>query len=645
MNNIIKTVFRITLVLVLFSVVGCKDDDNFLEVTIESVSPNPVYPFETVTMQGSNFDLIQFVFVGNRQVEFQLYDDTLTFVVPDSNLVPAGVTTVTLAMVGGYRVTTEIEILVLPIPQIRAISPTAAAPGSEVTIAGTSLDNDTSVTIGGMAATISSNNGSEMVVVVPAGLSNYEAAEIEITTSFGSTSSDDVGALFFAGPNLLLNGELEMGGGDDFDNWGKWNGGTLMTATTNSNEAYFGRTLKAAPEAGNPWNIQFVSDPVPTAIGSDYTVVMWAKSDGNGVMRFSTNPDALYGPDNEIGANWTQIIWTFTANTANTRVVLDMGAGSSTLFIDNITLIEGSGATVGPSELLVNGSFEDDLNNWESLNGTHTVSTSEFYCGSASLTATGAGANPWDTQIASDPLALEAGTEYEISFWAKAAGPDGVFRISMSQYDGNGSDFFYSDDLSIPEDWTYFSFVVEAQTVASGVYRLLFDMGATAQTFFVDNVTVKEYVMPTGINENGGFEEDLDTWESLNGVHAISTSEFHSGSASMTATGAGSNPWNTQIASSSLDMVAGTDYKISFWAKAAGPDGVFRISMSQYDGNGSDFFYSDDLSIPEDWTYFSFVVEAQTVASGVYRLLFDMGATAQTFFLDDVSVVEYDGCD
>jgi hypothetical protein len=261
------------------------------------------------------------------------------------------------------------------------------------------------------------------------------------------------------------------------------------------------------------------------------------------------------------------------------------------------------------------------------------------------MTATGAASNPWNTQLASDPMDMVAGTDYEISFWAKAAGPGGIFRISMSQYDGNGSDFFYSPDLDIPEDWTYFSFVVTAANVPSGEYKLLFDMGATSQTFFLDAVSVKEYEFTGSLVANGGFEDGLTNWTTLNGAHAISTTEFHSGSASMTATGAASNPWNTQLASDPMDMVAGTDYKISFWAKAAGPDGIFRISMSQYDGNGSDFFYSSDLDIPEDWTYFTFVVTAANVPSGEYKLLFDMGATGQTFFVDDVEVTEYDACE
>lgn len=650
MKKYIKLLFSFIAVFTLITVVSC-DDDEFSgngkgtgNVSIASISPGAEYPDETVTLVGTGFNEVQFVFVGNLQAEFQLDGDTIYFVVPTKAVV--GMTTVTLAMAENYRVSVDFEVLLRPTPVFEKISPSAAQSGEIVTIKGVNLGNIVAAKIGGSDAEVeASSTASELKLIVPDGLPENSLAEIELETIHGIEKSESI---FYIGQNLILNGELELGDGDNFTNWGKWNGGEGMTATTSENEVYVGRSLKAIGAGGDAWRTQFVSDPVETIIGVEYTAFMWIKAEAaGGNMRFSTNESAgaQYSGNYDIGTEWQQVQWAFTATSPETRFVLDLGATTTTFFVDNITLIAGGGGSIGAPELLVNGSFEDGLTGWESLNGSHDVSTSEFYCGSTSMTATGAGANPWDTQIASDPLDLVEGTTYEISFWAKAAGPDGVFRISMSQYDGNGSDFFYSADMEIPEDWTYFSHVVEAAAVPSGVYRLLFDMGATVQTFFVDAISVKEYEVPTGLNVNGGFEDGLTGWESLNGTHDVSTSEFHSGGASLTATGAGGNPWDTQIASDPMDMIEGRDYKISFWAKAAGPNGVFRISMSQYDGNGSDFFYSSDLEISEDWTYFTFIVNAAAVPSGVYRLLFDMGATTETFFVDDVAVVEYDACE
>ena len=413
--------------------------------------------------------------------------------------------------------------------------------------------------------------------------------------------------------------------------------------------------MRVVPAAGNPWDRQVASTAVPLNFGDVYTVVLWAKGETAGAqMRVSVSQydgngaDYFYGETVEMSTNWEQYTWTFTVTNdlPTHRVVLDMGMGAVPFAIDQIGLVPGSIGASGPVELLANSSFETDLTGWTALNGAAEVTSAEAYCGSQSMTATGAGGNPWDVQIASDAMELEVGTDYEIGFWAKAAGPDGVFRLSMSQFaSGQSDDFFYSPDLTIPEEWTYFSFVTTAQATSTGNHRLLFDMGASTQTFFVDGVSVKEYeVSSSSEYSNGGFEDGLTGWTALNGAAEAST-DAHSGSGSMTATGAGGNPWDTQIASDAVALTVGNQYKISFWAKAAGPDGVFRISMSQYDGNGADFFYSRDLEIPEDWSYFAFVTTAQATASGDHRLLFDMGATTQTFFIDDVSVVEHDACE
>ena len=652
-KSVKKILHLFTIVALVISTIGCNDDDPFAEVNVSGSDVMSGYPLDQVTLQGSNFELVQFVFVGKLQVEFQLGDGILTFVIPQNAVI--GTTTITLAMVDNYRVTYPFEVLLTPVPIIQAFDKAYAAAGESVTITGTSFNAEYNpvVTFDGMEASITSNTPTQLVVTVPAGVSDIDYLEVEVSNNFGSGTATTA---FVARQNLLVNSQLNQGSGNDFTGWEKLNGGDTMTELT-GNAAYGGgRSMRIAPAGGNPWDRQLASTPTPLNFGEEYTIILFAKAEAAGAqMRVSVSQyngsgaDYFYGETKEISNTaWLPYTWTFTVTNdlPTHKVVLDMGMGSVPFGIDHIALVPGSfSAAVGPPELLANGSFEDGLTGWATLNGSHSVSTTESYCGSQSMTATGAASNPWNTQLASDPMDMVAGTDYEISFWAKAAGPGGIFRISMSQYDGNGSDFFYSPDLDIPEDWTYFSFVVTAANVPSGEYKLLFDMGATSQTFFLDAVSVKEYEFTGSLVANGGFEDGLTNWTTLNGAHAISTTEFHSGSASMTATGAASNPWNTQLASDPMDMVAGTDYKISFWAKAAGPDGIFRISMSQYDGNGSDFFYSSDLDIPEDWTYFTFVVTAANVPSGEYKLLFDMGATGQTFFVDDVEVTEYDACE
>jgi hypothetical protein len=164
------------------------------------------------------------------------------------------------------------------------------------------------------------------------------------------------------------------------------------------------------------------------------------------------------------------------------------------MYIDAFSLKE----YVPKTSLYANGGFEDDLAGWEILNGPENaeVSAAESYEGDKSLKVVGKGGNPWDVQIASDAEVLTVGQQYKIGFWAKAAGEEGYFRISASQYDGQGSDFFYSRDFNLTTDWAYYSAVFEAKTTATGDVRVLIDAGATSQTLYIDNLVISEYTDP-----------------------------------------------------------------------------------------------------------------------------------------------------
>ena len=120
-----------------------------------------------------------------------------------------------------------------------------------------------------------------------------------------------------------------------------WNGADRMTAETT--EVHGGaRALKVVNSAAaNPWDTQFVSDPVSTEVDKEYTATMWVKGE-TATVRFSTNAGAgaLYGPDYTITSEWQQVSWDFVANDTSISLVLDMGASQATFYVDDIELKE-----------------------------------------------------------------------------------------------------------------------------------------------------------------------------------------------------------------------------------------------------------------------------------------------------------------
>lgn len=149
-----------------------------------------------------------------------------------------------------------------------------------------------------------------------------------------------------AGPpapvNLLANGDLELGSGDDFDNWSKWNGADRMTEETS--DVFEGaRAVKVVNLAdGNEWDAQFVSDAVTMEVDALYTISMMIKGEADGgIVRFSTNEGtAQYGPNYTVTTAWQEVTWEITATDAATGIILDLGKSEATYIIDDIKVIK-----------------------------------------------------------------------------------------------------------------------------------------------------------------------------------------------------------------------------------------------------------------------------------------------------------------
>lgn len=647
--------YQLGLLAIMMLVVMACEEDEIPQVAIANQNMASAYPGDQVTLEGTNFNTIQFVFIGNRQAAFQLDGDVLTFTVPES--ATPGQNVLTLAMANNYRVTGEIEVLIRPNPVIQSISPSAVAPGENVTIRGVSLDNLVAARIGEIDVTVVSNTAEELVVTVPDGLAVNTPAEIYIETTGGVVTSQST---FYVGQNLALNGQLEAGSGNDFDNWGKWNGGNGMTATSDPDEAYSGRAVKVVAVGGDAWRSQFVSDPIATTIGVEYTLMMWIKAEAGtpgdgGNIRFSTNPNAQYSGNYDITTEWQQVSWAFTANADQTRAVLDLGVvANAVYFVDNITVVATGQAGGAPIEVLLNGGFEEgsgnDFTNWSKFNGgdflTATTNASEVRRGSRALKAVGDGRDAWRTQMASDPITMTVGVEYTASFWIKGeAGSPGIGgSVRMSTNASAGA--LYSANFTVTGEWQKIEWTFTANDPAT---RLVLDLGATANAvYFVDDVSVTEPPAQPAENIvlNGGFEEgtgnDFTNWSKLNGADFLTattvSAEVYRGSRALKAVGDGRDAWRTQFASDPITMTVGTDYTASFWIKGeAGSPGIGgSVRMSTNASAGA--LYSGNFTVTADWQKVEWTFTANDAAT---RLVLDLGATANAvYFVDNVEVFE-----
>jgi hypothetical protein len=316
-----------------------------------------------------------------------------------------------------------------------------------------------------------------------------------------------------------------------------------------------------------------------------------------------------------------------------------------------ITISKTSGETSSESifyvgeNLIANSDLEqgsgNDFDNFVKLNGADgmTAVTGDAAFAGRSMRIVGAAGNPWDTQLATDPIPLIDGVEYTIMLWARAEEEGAIMRVSVSQFP---QDYFYGDDISLTTEWEQYSWTFTGQELPEGS-RIVLDMGTTNVPFVIDNITLVATGMAGASNilTNSNFEDGLTGWEVLNGgdAIAITSDEAHSGSSSVRVEPAGGNPWDRQMASDGVPLTFEGTYEIKLWAKAEGPGGVMRVSVSQWDGQGADYFYGDDIEIAEEWTEYSWTFQV-TNDLETHRVVLDMGVGTQVFYIDDVTLTE-----
>jgi len=179
-----------------------------------------------------------------------------------------------------------------------------------------------------------------------------------------------------------------------------------------------------------------------------------------------------------------------------------------------------SGITVpAAAELLPNPGFENGLTNWSVFNtgnpaGTSTITatttTSEVRTGTTAMKVVnpiGYAGSQWRVQVSSAAFTTVPGRQYTISYWVRSTTAGGSIRLSTGptapQYQG---------DQTIGTTWQQVTWTITA-SIASTTF--LFDLGQSANTYLIDDVSVKEVITaPSGASVTAKVDEALQTYVS-----------------------------------------------------------------------------------------------------------------------------------
>jgi endo-1,4-beta-xylanase len=146
--------------------------------------------------------------------------------------------------------------------------------------------------------------------------------------------------------------------------------------------------------------------------------------------------------------------------------------------------------------------------------------------------------------------------------------------------------------------------------------------------------------VPNLISTNPGFESGLTGWSVFNtsgGTITAGTTAatVHTGSGSMVVVNPTANAgsqWKVQVSSAAFPTTAGSQYIISYWVKAASAGGSIRLSSGPTAAQ-----YQADQTIGTAWQQVTWTITASLPST---TFLFDMGQAANTYYIDDVSVVD-----
>lgn len=155
----------------------------------------------------------------------------------------------------------------------------------------------------------------------------------------------------------------------------------------------------------------------------------------------------------------------------------------------------------GPTNLVQNPGFENgdatSFANFSVFNtgnpaGTATVTVgsgaAEVHSGSRSMKVvnpTAYNTEQWRVQVATDPITLTVGKQYQVSYWVKAATANGSIRLSTQPTP------LYQTDQVIGTSWQQVTWLITANELQT---RILFDLGRNSNTYFIDDVSVNELI-------------------------------------------------------------------------------------------------------------------------------------------------------
>lgn len=289
--------------------------------------------------------------------------------------------------------------------------------------------------------------------------------------------------------------------------------------------------------------------------------------------------------------------------------------------------------------MLTNGNFESGVTGWNNLVGSgaavYSLATgADVYEGTNSLKidVTTAGTNAWDIQSLYGAWGAVSGTDYTITFWAKAA----VAGQSFSIVQQVGSTYL-SKSFALTTTYTQYSWIFTAGASALEMKLQFPSIG----TFYLDKFEIPTPSTGTTTSNNlvpnGNFEADFTNWQNLstpagNTFSIVTGTDATEGTKAMKVDVAlaGTNAYDIQSIHNGWSSVLNTNYTLTFWGRAS-TNGL-QVKLVQQNST----YDEKTITLTTTYTKYSWTFTAKE--DGLkFRFNFPQ---AGTFYLDDVFIAD-----
>jgi GH35 family endo-1,4-beta-xylanase len=315
------------------------------------------------------------------------------------------------------------------------------------------------------------------------------------------------------------------------------------------------------------------------------------------------------------------------------------------------TVIPGSS---GASALDISGLEDGSFNGWAKNNPGDGITVVEEEgltedSQAIELIAGSGSAQPYDLQLATPQIPVIEGHEYEVSFYIRSDQP-GQGRISFGGLENNypyqdwygtGGDF--TEAFETTSQWQQVKFTVSDFTGTS--FNLSFDLGyVPGVTYYIDvsNMSVVDLNAESEMVNfiaNGDFEGgNLDGWdgngngnESTRAVTAEGEGYGDTGYAMVLTNPTEAQSYEAQqVYAFDEPLEQGTEYTMSFFIKADVPSAL-EVELQSPDYSAD---YSGAIEVGTTWAKVERTIEVTADDRG--KFIFDFGASAATFYIDNV---------